>query len=59
MAAVTTGGTAMDATKHWERVYATKRPDPLPSVFGFHEIWHLFVLAGSALHYAAILVLSS
>jgi len=23
-------------------------------VFGFHEIWHLFVLGGSALHYAAI-----
>ena len=39
-------------------VYATKRPNPLPSVFGFHEIWHIFVLAGSALHYAAIFVLS-
>lgn len=38
-------------------VYATKRPDPLPRVFGFHEIWHLFVLAGSSLHYAAIFVL--
>ena len=38
-------------------VYATKRPDPWPRVFGFHEIWHLFVLAGSALHYAAIFVL--
>ena len=35
-------------------VYASKRPDPLPKVFGFHEIWHLFVLGGSALHYAAI-----
>ena len=40
-------------------VYATKRPDPLPSVFGFHEIWHIFVLAGSALHYAAIFALST
>ena len=39
-------------------VYATKRPDPLPRVFGFHEIWHLFVMGGSTLHYAAIFVLS-
>jgi hemolysin III len=29
-------------------LYAIKRPDPWPGVFGFHEIWHLFVLAGSA-----------
>ncbi len=40
-------------------VYATKWPDPKPSVFGFHEIWHLFVLAGSALHFAAIAMLWS
>lgn len=39
-------------------VYATRRPDPFPRVFGFHEIWHLFVMCGSALHYAAIFVLS-
>lgn len=38
-------------------VYALKRPNPFPSVFGFHEIWHLFVLGGSALHYAAIAAL--
>jgi hemolysin III len=38
-------------------VYATRRPDPFPAVFGFHEIWHLFVLGGSALHYAAIAAL--
>jgi hemolysin III len=35
-------------------VYAIKRPDPFPDVFGFHEIWHLFVLGGSALHFVAI-----
>jgi len=39
-------------------VYALKRPDPFPRVFGFHEIWHLFVLAGSALHYGAIFALA-
>ena len=38
-------------------VYALKRPNPFPHVFGFHEIWHFFVLGGSALHYAAIATL--
>ncbi|PLX69586.1 MAG: hemolysin [Denitrovibrio sp.] len=32
-------------------VYATKKPDPWPNVFGFHEIWHLFVLGGSFCHF--------
>jgi len=36
-------------------VYALKRPNPFPGVFGFHELWHLFVLAGSAFHYGAML----
>lgn len=31
-------------------VYGSKRWNPYPGVFGFHEIWHLFVLAGSAAH---------
>lgn len=39
-------------------VYALRRPDPFPRVFGFHEIWHLFVLAGSALHYGAVFALA-
>jgi hemolysin III len=39
-------------------VYATKRPNPFPPHFGFHEVWHLFVLGGSALHYAAVLALA-
>ena len=38
-------------------VYALRRPDPFPRVFGFHEIWHLFVLGGSALHFAAVAAL--
>lgn len=29
-------------------IYARKRPDPFPRVFGFHEVFHLFVIAGSA-----------
>lgn len=32
-------------------VYALEKPDPLPGVFGFHELWHLFVLAGSGCHF--------
>jgi hemolysin III len=35
-------------------VYATKRPDPSPEVFGYHEIFHLFVIAAAAIQYAAI-----
>jgi hemolysin III len=36
-------------------VYATKKPDPWPGVFGFHEIWHFFVLAGSFCHFMVML----
>ncbi|HEY0605922.1 MAG TPA: hemolysin III family protein [Herpetosiphonaceae bacterium] len=28
-------------------VFALRRPNPLPAVFGFHEIFHLFVIAGN------------
>lgn len=35
-------------------VYATKWPDPWPKSFGFHEIWHIFVLAGAFSHFIAI-----
>lgn len=32
-------------------IYSLKKPDPIPGIFGFHEIWHLFVLLGSASHF--------
>jgi hemolysin III len=35
-------------------IYATKWPDPWPKSFGFHEIWHLFVLAGAFSHAVAV-----
>jgi hemolysin III len=35
-------------------IYALKKPNPVPGIFGFHEIWHLFVLAGSFCHFWAI-----
>jgi hemolysin III len=35
-------------------VYARKRPDPYPTVFGYHEIFHVLVVAAAALHFAVI-----
>jgi hemolysin III len=35
-------------------VYARKRPDPAPTVFGYHEIFHVLVVAAAALHFAVI-----
>jgi hemolysin III len=35
-------------------IYALRRPDPFPTVFGYHEVFHLFVIAGSALHYTLV-----
>jgi hemolysin III len=35
-------------------VYATRRPDPMPAVFGYHEIFHALTLAAAACQYAAI-----
>ena len=32
-------------------IYVLKRPDPLPGVFGFHEIWHVFVILGALSHF--------
>ena len=35
-------------------VYALKRPDPWPTVFGFHEVFHLCTVIGAGCHLAAI-----
>lgn len=35
-------------------IYAIKKPDPYPGVFGFHEIWHLFVMGGAFSHFWAV-----
>ncbi len=32
-------------------IYALKKPNPFPQIMGFHEIWHLFVILGSACHF--------
>ena len=35
-------------------IYALRRPDPWPRTFGYHEIFHLLVIGGAALHYVGI-----
>jgi hemolysin III len=35
-------------------VYALRRPDPWPAVFGYHEVFHSCTVVGAALHYAAL-----
>ncbi len=37
--------------------YALKWPDPWPAVFGFHEVFHLLVLAAAVVHYVAIAII--
>lgn len=32
-------------------IYAVKKPNPFPGQFGFHEIWHICVILGSASHF--------
>ena len=38
-------------------VYARKRPDPIPRVFGYHEVFHALVIAAVICHYALIVTL--
>jgi hemolysin III len=35
-------------------VYALKRPNPVPGVFGFHEVFHACTLVAAICHYVAI-----
>jgi hemolysin III len=34
--------------------FARQSPDPRPATFGYHEVFHVLVLAGAALHFVAI-----
>jgi len=34
--------------------YATKRPNPWPRTFGFHEVFHTLVIAAAVVHFVAI-----
>jgi hemolysin III len=35
-------------------VYASRRPDPAPAVFGYHEIFHALVIAAAAVQYSVV-----
>ena len=35
-------------------IYAAQRPDPWPSTFGFHELFHLLVIAAAIVHFIAM-----
>lgn len=35
-------------------VYASRRPDPFPRVFGYHEVFHALVVAAAACHFAVV-----
>ena len=35
-------------------IYGMRRPDPFPRTFGFHEVFHLLVIAAAACHYLVV-----
>ncbi len=35
-------------------IYVIKKPDPVPNIFGFHEIWHIAVSGGFFFHYLLV-----
>ena len=35
-------------------IYALRRPDPVPAVFGYHELFHALTIVGVACQYVAI-----
>jgi hemolysin III len=35
-------------------VYARRKPDPFPTIFGYHEVFHAFVIAAVACEYACV-----
>ena len=34
--------------------YSAQRPNPVPGVFGYHEVFHALVVVGAALHFVAV-----
>jgi hemolysin III len=38
-------------------IYATKIFNFLPGKFGFHEVWHIFVLLGALAHFVSVMTL--
>ena len=40
-------------------VVGSQRPNPNPLVFGYHEIWHIFVIVANALHTVLVALIVS
>lgn len=40
-------------------IFFLRRPDPSPSVFGYHEVWHLFTLLAGASHFGMVALVVS
>jgi hemolysin III len=40
-------------------VYARKRPNPNPAVFGFHEVFHALTVVGATAHFVAVALMVS
>jgi hemolysin III len=40
-------------------VFAIGRPNPWPATFGFHEVWHLCVVAAAFCHWVAIYTMAA
>jgi hemolysin III len=36
---------------------ATRRPNPSPTLFGYHEVWHVMTVAGASCHFALVALL--
>jgi len=39
-------------------VFTTQRPNPWPSTFGYHEVWHLIVVTAAFFHWLSIYLLA-
>ena len=53
---IVTGGViySVGAILFWLR-----RPDPNPSIFGYHEIWHVMTVVAAAFHFGAIVLVTT
>jgi len=39
-------------------MFAMQRPNPWPSTFGYHEVWHTFVVTAAFFHWLSIYLLA-
>jgi hemolysin III len=37
-------------------IYAMRRPDPFPRVFGYHEVFHVLVVGAGGIHFSLVAV---